>query len=305
LSIVAEVKKINISLSFHAHKDTSVTILKGYIIEKLIERNQNKFSYLKNEHLLILFKSSILVDENTLGNYEFDSAAENLIQIIISKENEIQAENDTYNNKTQTNNGEINKIKEQEAKKLQYYHKLGENSHSHQKRNRKKSKSSEGKENLNRNSNNFNNEMLIESEEIKDKVICDDYFPRFNNEFNLFPSIQYIYRMKKSDLESIEGLEISNHFGKIKFKSKIDLTYLNLSEIVKIDLFTIELYPETEMPKPGEGLNKPAVITINQMFDQRDNLKDLIQSVKEKGGKFIGYDEYKGKFKFEVDKWIK
>lgn len=312
ISIIAEIKDKSIFLSFHAHKDSTVAVLKGYIIEKFKERSENKFFNLKNEHLLILFKSSILVDDNTLGKYEFDPAAENKIQVIISSEKE-SLKNSTNLNPTSTNYDNqaeyayVSANKNKEQKNNQFLNKIGEKSLLHLKsvRLRKKSKSP-GKENINRNSNNlFNNQMLIDSEEKKEKEASDDFFPIFNNEFELNPSIQFIYRMKKSELRSVEGFKISNGFGKIKFKTKVDLTYLNLSEVVRIDRFEVELYPGKEIPRPGEGLNKPAVITIKQMFGQADNIKTLIQGVKEKGGRFIGYDEIKGKFKFEVDRWIK
>lgn len=301
LSIVAEVKDKNIFLSFHSHKETNVSVLKEYIAEKLIERNQRKFSYLKKEDLLILFKSSILVDENTLGNYEFNPNAENFIYIIFTKGKEIENKSDNLNsnNKIQENNAIISKENE-----LRHSQNMQRNrNHSHLKRLSNKSKSP-GKENINK--TNFNNQIIIGSGEKKEiKFIEDDYLPKYNNDFDLFPSIHYLYRMKKSELKSVEGFKISNNYGKIKFKTSVDLTYLNLSEIFKIDLYTIELYPETQMPKPGEGLNKPAIITIKQMFEQKENLKEFIQSLKTKGGKFISYNEYKGKFKFEVERWIK
>jgi len=315
LSIVAEIKNKNIFLSFNAHKDATVAVLKGYIIEKLIERNMHKFSYLKHEHLLMLFKSSILVDENSLGKYEFDPTVENIIQVIVSSEKEY-LENLVNLNASENKNTFQAKIddlsackdKEHDAIKTHNLHKIGGKSILPIKssRLRKKSKSP-GKENINRNSNNINlnNQMIIDSEEKMDKKEIDNFFPVFNNEFNLCPSIQYIYRMKKPELKSVEGFKIHNCFGKIKFKTKVDLTYLNLSEAVRIDKFEIELYPGKEIPSPGQGLNKPAKITIKQMFDERDNIEALVQRVKEKGGKFIKYEEIKGKFKFEVESWIK
>ena len=154
------------------------------------------------------------------------------------------------------------------------------------------------------NNDNINSNMLLDSDD-KDKFENENYFPIFNNEFDLNPNIQYIYRMKKSELKNVENFKISNGFGKIKFKTSVDLTYLNLSEIVQIDKFVVQLYSGQNLPKQGEGLNKPAIITIKQMFDQEDNLKTLINGIKQNGGRFLKYNSEKGYLKFEVEKWIK
>jgi len=311
LGIIAEIKDKNTYLSFHAHRNSTVDILKEYIIEKLLERNSIKYSYLKKEDLLILFKSCILVDEKTLGSYEFDLANENLIQVVISTENKpknniiedfgvINNANDSLFSLRDNN---IN-IYEHLFKKFSEPNQLNKN----EKKEIKKISKSPGKEKTNINSNteiSKNSKNCNDTEEKKNTFSSENLFPKFNNEFDINPNIQIIYRMNKFDLKNVEGFSISNNFGKIKFKHKVDLTNLNLSEIVLIDLYNIEIYPGRELPNPGEGLNKPAIITMKQMFNENENLNEYVNRIKEKGGKFLKYNELKGKFKFEVEKWMK
>jgi len=240
IDILAEIKEKNLFLSFHAHKESSVNVLKAYIIEKLIEKSSEKYSHLKNENLLILFKSSILINENILANYEFDSKDKNLINVIFVGENESINDNE-YTNNVINELSPLELINDSNKNILKYYRKVGDKTHSQYKSLKLRKKSiSPLKENININeSNNIktskiqtdlcnnSNKMLVDSTNKMDKekfLNENNYFPSFNGDFDLNPRIEYIYRMKKSELRNLEGFSISNKYGKIKFKTKVDIT---------------------------------------------------------------------------------
>lgn len=310
VNLIAEIKGKDFFLPFQIHKDSKIETMKDFIIEKLIERNMSKFSGLKKDNLFIIYKNSILVDDSCLKNYDFEPNQENYIAVTLIKDTDEINKNNIFNNpNTSTSNGLAhensngNDLKARgSGNKLQYLHRIGEKSHP-----RKRSKSpfdfrANGSNNANQARLNSNkNKGIKETSIIEEK---EDYFPIYNCEFELFPNIKYIYRMTKQELKGVEGFKISNCFGKIKFKGKVNLAYLNLSEIVKIDKFCVELYPGKELPKPGEGLNVPAIVTLKQMFNQEENITSLIKGIKN-NGRFIKYKPDKGYFIFEVNKWEK
>jgi hypothetical protein len=114
------------------------------------------------------------------------------------------------------------------------------------------------------------------------------------------PSYPLICRMSEDQLKDIKDFEIYNEHGRIKFLSPVDIRELNLDTIVLIEPMRARLYDKPAVkPKKGEGLNVPCEIYLYNV-KCRENLTEeeikeykeaLMKSVREKGAKFIAYDE--------------
>ncbi|CAN1826206.1 Nuclear pore complex protein NUP96, partial [Linum perenne] len=98
-------------------------------------------------------------------------------------------------------------------------------------------------------------------------------------------------------------------YGCVKFLGITDVRKLELDHIVKFNRHEIVVYgDESNKPEVGQGLNKPAEVTLNlkiRPFDsdrERYNaiVKTLMLSLERQGGRFISFDSRNGNWSFLV-----
>ena len=67
----------------------------------------------------------------------------------------------------------------------------------------------------------------------------------------------------------MENFKVWNEHGSIEWVDKTDLTNVNLADIITIQRQQVEVYDDerhaTTKPTVGKKLNKPAIITLNNV----------------------------------------
>ncbi|MQL98026.1 hypothetical protein Taro_030714 [Colocasia esculenta] len=104
-------------------------------------------------------------------------------------------------------------------------------------------------------------------------------------------------------------------YGSIKFDGETDVRRLDLESIVQFSHREVIVYKdESKKPPVGQGLNKPAEVTLlnikcinkktgQQYTDERkvERYKEmLMKKAEEQGAEFVSYDALKGEWKFRV-----
>ena len=128
-----------------------------------------------------------------------------------------------------------------------------------------------------------------------------------------------INRMTLDELENVENFTIYNDFGKIEFEGMTNLTHLNLDQIITIEENQILVYENEKIefkPQEGQGLNKPAIITIKKCFPRNSKgekisdennekfLMTLQKICKDKNAEFKSYDRETGDWTFKVSYFV-
>ncbi|CAI2367774.1 unnamed protein product [Moneuplotes crassus] len=145
------------------------------------------------------------------------------------------------------------------------------------------------------------------------------------------PSFDEMIRMTTEKAQKVEHFKIYNDYGRVIWEGKIDIvsilnskshTFSSLSEIIQLRHSSLSIYEdEGTKPPKGEGLNKPCVITLydlypceikaeleqgkilsneqTKIYDQfRTTLRD---GIRQKGGVFLSYKGSKGELIFSVE----
>ncbi|XP_048131644.1 nuclear pore complex protein NUP98A-like [Rhodamnia argentea] len=104
-------------------------------------------------------------------------------------------------------------------------------------------------------------------------------------------------------------------YGHIKFVGETDVRRLDLDSLVRFNNREVILYAdESKKPPIGQGLNKPAEVTLLNMkcIDKKtgkqyvegpkvEKYKEMLKkAAEEQGGEFMSYDPIKGEWKFKV-----
>jgi nuclear pore complex protein Nup98-Nup96 len=104
-------------------------------------------------------------------------------------------------------------------------------------------------------------------------------------------------------------------YGSIKFLGETDVRGLDLESVVEFNNREVAVYKdESKKPPVGEGLNRPAVVTmLNIKCRSRktgetytdgpklDRYKEiLVKKGQEQGAEFVSFDNVKGELKFKV-----
>lgn len=117
------------------------------------------------------------------------------------------------------------------------------------------------------------------------------------------PSIDEIQSMTKKQLRSLNNFSVYNENGKINFINPVDITYLNIDNIVKINLLKIEVYSNEIPPKVGTKLNQKSQIEIYNIFQGNLTTENILESIKDYikqfEGTFVSFSN--GILKFELD----
>lgn len=139
-----------------------------------------------------------------------------------------------------------------------------------------------------------------------------------NLEYWCTPSIEDLSKLSSLELAHVENFTAGRKgFGNLMFKYPVDLSAFegNWDQLLhKTILFqhrTLQVYPnEVNKPSEGNGLNVPAVITLEKVFPRQYDvlnpdmglLERHIQRLKSTHGmKFISFDPINGTYVFEVE----
>jgi hypothetical protein len=128
----------------------------------------------------------------------------------------------------------------------------------------------------------------------------------------LSQSSDYITSPHHAILQQMDDFELSRvnkftvmrpNFGMIAWEGETDVRGLDLDDIVDIQSEYVSVY-EGKTPKPalGSGLNKSAIITLQNIFpDNESNFLDfLVDNCKERGAEHLDYDPDSGVWQFRV-----
>lgn len=123
-----------------------------------------------------------------------------------------------------------------------------------------------------------------------------------------------ITRMTPTDLASVSDLMVMREsVGSIVFHGVVDCRGIDFPHVIKLGVGEVLVYPEgTVKPPVGEGLNRPATVTMYQCWpppavnvhDPRseERYRRKIQSMTErKNARFLDYDCSTGVWRFQVD----
>jgi len=138
--------------------------------------------------------------------------------------------------------------------------------------------------------------------------------------YSLEPSMKQLAAMAMDDPQSLK--QVANFtvrkqgVGSVTWLETVDVRNLDLDAIVALAQGSIDVYPdETTKPPVGNGLNRPAVITMLNIFklDKATGLPtkdpELVEKYSKKlkavcasqSARFISYDGEKGVWKFETE----
>ncbi|CAJ1941899.1 unnamed protein product [Cylindrotheca closterium] len=132
------------------------------------------------------------------------------------------------------------------------------------------------------------------------------------NGYTCNPTIKTLQGMLPEDLAAVQGFSVERpHVGKIEWEGAVDIRYLNLDTLVVIDdspqsasVYTQEEKDGTK-PPVGTKLNRPAVITLENVFPPEGTPKDkfekrVAKSTKRNNAELISYNSSSGKWTFRV-----
>jgi nuclear pore complex protein Nup98-Nup96 len=125
--------------------------------------------------------------------------------------------------------------------------------------------------------------------------------------------------MTDDELSRVSGFAVYRpDFGKIVWSGETDVRGLDLDKIVSIEASAVCVYdeesdPSIEKPDQGYGLNKPAIIYLENVFpkkiqteaDLKKFEEKLVKTCEKGGSKFIDYDSSTGRWTFEVEHFSK
>ncbi|KAJ8954478.1 hypothetical protein NQ314_007084 [Rhamnusium bicolor] len=121
----------------------------------------------------------------------------------------------------------------------------------------------------------------------------------------------------------VKGFTIGRKgYGNVYFPDEMDVAGLNIDELVHFRYREINVYPDdTKKPPVGQGLNRKAQVTLDNVYPRRSDTNTLIKDVAEllqmsfaeklrkvtvkKGAKFVDYRPETGSWVFKVDHFSK
>jgi nuclear pore complex protein Nup98-Nup96 len=134
------------------------------------------------------------------------------------------------------------------------------------------------------------------------------------------PRIQELAAKERADpgfCRHVSDFVVGRHgYGSIKFLGQTDVRRLDLESLIQFNNREVIVYmDETKKPPAGQGLNKPAEVTLLRIkcFDKKtgshytegpgvEKYKELLKKkAADQGAEFVSYDPVKGEWKFKVD----
>lgn len=131
--------------------------------------------------------------------------------------------------------------------------------------------------------------------------------------FSMSPSLQQLASYSLNELKAVKNFSVQNEWASIAFTEPVDVTNANLDQILTLKHKVVAMYEgveEKDMPKPGEKMNRKAVLTFRR-FDvpevkgvkmelQKFILK-MIQTMHSQGMQFVSYDQENSVLRVEVN----
>lgn len=113
-----------------------------------------------------------------------------------------------------------------------------------------------------------------------------DYVPK-TNKFSLTPSIDYLAEMSENQLKFIPSFCVYNKHGLVRFTEPVDITYLNLDEIISIDEYFISVY-NNNVKKPARG--KKLNVSFELEFYNIASTPWTKEDIERLGAKLLSYE---------------
>eukprot|EP01126_Amoeba_proteus_P055866 TRINITY_DN695_c0_g1_i12.p1 TRINITY_DN695_c0_g1~~TRINITY_DN695_c0_g1_i12.p1 ORF type:complete len:231 (-),score=58.44 TRINITY_DN695_c0_g1_i12:372-1064(-) len=131
------------------------------------------------------------------------------------------------------------------------------------------------------------------------------------------PSSESLSKMSPSELAHVKDFTIArDSVGVVRFLEPVDVNGLDIDSLVIFTPKEIVVFPEdSNKPPVGEGLNKRALITLDDCFPldkvthriltDEDSISSFVKRLQKRCKKnnsfFVGYEPMKGQWTFEVD----
>lgn len=131
--------------------------------------------------------------------------------------------------------------------------------------------------------------------------------------YSTSPSRHELAQMTPEQLKSVPNFTIENDWACIAYTVPVDVTYVNLDEIVTLKHKVIAMYDgleEHQVPKVGEKLNNRAVLTYKhyevplvqgQKMELQKFIVKMIQTMHSQEMQFVSYDQETNMLRVEVD----
>lgn len=135
--------------------------------------------------------------------------------------------------------------------------------------------------------------------------------------YHTLPSIELLETMTDDDLSEIREFRVWRPgYGEIKWEGFVDIRGLNLDRIIHIGnkmVSVYEDYDETSKPPVGKELNRPAIVTLQNVFPKKgatpakqlEFVEKLKKTCDENGSKFIDYNSEIGEWIFRTEHFSK
>ena len=133
--------------------------------------------------------------------------------------------------------------------------------------------------------------------------------------YNVYPSISELEAMSEADLAAISGFKVERPgFGSVAWEGSVDVRGVDIDAVVVIESKNVSVYDEAEekgeKPARGSKLNRPAVITMQDIYpkdgaesstEAKDKLKRKIEkTTKKMGAELLSFDADSGVWTFRV-----
>lgn len=128
------------------------------------------------------------------------------------------------------------------------------------------------------------------------------------------PSWNEIKKMSIEQLKRVKNFTIENQFGIIEFLGEVDLTNVDLADVVSITHMEVEVYDEkrhqNNYPERGTKLNIPAKVTLKKVNLRKNDTAvsremNLKKGLEPSGAKHLSYNAGLGLWTFAVDHFTK
>jgi nuclear pore complex protein Nup98-Nup96 len=103
--------------------------------------------------------------------------------------------------------------------------------------------------------------------------LCNDYYTE--------PPFNKLQALDDEGLQNVYDFSIGRYgVGKVLWVGFTDVRGLDLTELVKIEPREVIVYPdESQKPSLGQGLNKPAIITLEGVLPPQDASNEQVRLV--------------------------
>ena len=143
------------------------------------------------------------------------------------------------------------------------------------------------------------------------EVSCDDITPKLTLAgYVVSPTLEEMKSMTENDLSAVSGFTAARgSVGSVRWDDSVDVRGIDLDDIISIEHGLVTVYAEQAkqgtVPKIGEALNRPAVVTMLNVFpdagrDAKEFQRELEKHATHCGADLISCDSKSGVWKFRV-----